>query len=207
MPGDQQAEVGRIPVRYGASDSPLEKRFVPNLLWHILDKTLPGLPGLWTLRIGIGNLICRPTPVAYNRAKQWQALSGRNEEKHFSYVEFFSDWADVTIARTFAGRAHRAPYFSFAPQIICGTIGDRRPACGLSRRQRQSVARCGRRWQGGGFRLLQRSHLLLVAYASVHRPWSRNTRVLRQGHERRVPSAQVEPGMIRCSEKGREHSE
>ena len=97
----------------------------------------------------------------------------------------------MTIARTFAGRAHRAPYFSFDPQIICGTIGNRRPACGPCRRQRQSVARCGRRWQGGGFRLLQRSHLLLVAYASVHRPWSRNTRVLRQGHERRVPSAQV----------------
>lgn len=87
LPGDQQADVGRIPVRYGASDSPLEKRFVPTLLWHILDDSLPGLPGLWTLRIGIGNLICRPTPVAYNRAKQWQALSGTLSS---SYIEFFS---------------------------------------------------------------------------------------------------------------------
>jgi len=87
----------------------------------------------------------------------------------------------VTIARTFAGRAHRAPYFSFDPQIICGTIGNRRPACGPCRRQRRSVARSGRRRQGGGFHRLRRSHLLLVAYASMHRPWSRNTRVLRQG--------------------------
>ena len=137
-----------------------------------------------------------------------RAGSGRNKGKADTVLKAHKiQWVDTTIARTFPGRAHRASYFSFDPQIICGTIGNRRPACGPFRHQRRSVARCGRRRQGGGFRHLRRSHLLLVAYASVRRPWSRNTRVLLQGHERRVPSAQVEPGMIRCSEKGREHSE
>ena len=45
LPGDQQAEVGRIPVRDGDSDCSLDKMFVPTLLWHILDNLLPGLPG------------------------------------------------------------------------------------------------------------------------------------------------------------------
>ena len=189
---------------FGASRQFLWKSKV----WHYYDRQPSGLPGSWTLKMTTGNLICRSTDVAYQVPKCGEpGVAGTKGKADTVLKAHKIQWVDTTIARTFSGRAHRAPYFSFDPQIICGTIGNRRPACGPCRRQRRSVARSGRRQQGGGFHLLQRSHLLLVAYASVHRPWSRNTRVLRQGHERRVPSAQVEPGMIRCSEKGREHSE
>ena len=70
---------------FGASRQFLWKSKV----WHYYDRQPSGLPGSWTLKMTTGNLICRPTPVADSRAKCWQALSGRNEENHFSYVEFF----------------------------------------------------------------------------------------------------------------------
>ena len=144
-----------------------------------------------------------PTKCRNAASREWQ----EQRESRYSLKVHKIQWADTMIARTFSGRAHRAPYFSFDPQIICGTIGNRRPACGLSRRQRQSFARCGRRWQGGGFHRLRKNRLLRVACASVHRQWNQSIRVPQPGHERRAPSARVEPGMIRCSEKGREHSE
>ena len=189
---------------FGASRQFLWKSKV----WHYYDRQPSGLPGSWTLKMTTGNLICRSTDVAYQVPKCGEpGVAGTKGKADTVLKAHKIQWVDTTIARTFSGRAHRAPYFSFDPQIICGTIGNRRPACGPCQRQRRSVARSGRRQQDGGFHRLRKNRLLRVACASVHRQWNQSIRVPQQGHERRAPSARVEPGMIRCSEKGREHSE
>ncbi len=158
-------------------------------VWHYCDRQPSGLPESWTLKMTTGNLICRSTEVAYQVPKCGEpGVAGTKGKADTVLKAHKIQWVDTTIARTFAGRAHRTPYFSFDPQVICGTIGNRRPACGPCRRQRRSVARSGRRQQGGGFHRLRRSHLLLVAYASVRRPWSRNTRVRKHSVNPVLPS-------------------
>ena len=189
---------------FGASRQFLWKSKV----WHYYDRQPSGLPGSWTLKMTTGNLICRSTDVAYQVPKCGEpGVAGTKGKADTVLKAHKIQWVDTTIARTFSGRAHRAPYLSFDPQIICGTIGNRRPACGLCRRQRQSVARSGRRQQDGGFHRLRKNRLLRVACASVHRQWNQSIRVPQPGRERRGPSALAEPGMIPCSGKWREHSE
>ena len=99
---------------FGASRQFLWKSKV----WHYFDRQPSGLPGSWTLKMTTGNLICRSTDVAYQVPKCGEpGVAGTKGKADTVLKAHKIQWVDTTIARTFSGRAHRLPSFSFAPAV------------------------------------------------------------------------------------------